>query len=67
MASKRHLRRRSCGKKRPFDSFEQASTFLSNQKGVHGFQIYKCDFCHKWHFGHMKSKNIHAMIEKRGF
>jgi hypothetical protein len=67
MASKRNIRRRSCGKKIRFDSFERTSAFLSEKKGAHGYQIYKCAFCGGWHFGHMKNKNAHAMIEKRGF
>jgi hypothetical protein len=56
MASKRHQRRKQCGRKRRFSSHQLAADAMhalirSGKK--HGYlNIYSCQFCNGWHFGH---------------
>lgn len=56
MASKRRLRRNACGKKRRYDSQDQALAAikaLTRSGGASGYLTpYRCPFCHAFHFGH---------------
>lgn len=66
MASKRHLRNKSCTGKIQFDSTDDAYAFMK-KKGPFGIlHVYKCKFCHKYHIGHMMSKNFREMNKQRG-
>ena len=58
MASKRHIRKRSCESKRKYDNVQDAlKTALrlgkdpaNNGINVH-YNVYKCKFCNKLHIG----------------
>lgn len=57
MASKRHIRRRQCGRKRRYQSPDQATAamhaVIRAKKTRGGFlHVYCCRFCRGYHFGH---------------
>jgi hypothetical protein len=57
MASKRRLRRKQCGTKRRYESHIDANEVMmqiirSGRKRGGWLHVYKCRFCHGWHFGH---------------
>ncbi len=64
MASKRRIRRKSCARKRRFDSHELAAAamrhviFAGKKRG--GFlHVYHCKFCKGYHFGHMMKQGAY--------
>jgi hypothetical protein len=66
MASKRRMRRRQCEGKRRFPDPETArSAALSAWRACNQrFNVYRCDFCGGYHFGHamhgkVRRKNLH--------
>jgi len=55
MASKRRVRRRTCGDKQAFSQQGEAVAFLISYKrrtAEYNIRTYKCPFCHQWHIGH---------------
>ncbi len=68
MASKRHLRRKQCEGKRPFDTVEKAGHEASKRAHITGQFIiaYHCDFCHKYHVGHPPKEVRRALKVQRG-
>lgn len=68
MASKRRLRRVSCGTKRRFDTpelAENAKYKLLRQKGYTRMNVYRCQFCHKYHIGHTPAIVTKAQSERK--
>lgn len=59
MASKRRLRRKTCGNKQAFNTQAEAVAFLISfqRRKDQNAASYKCAFCHKWHIGHYCSAN----------
>lgn len=57
MASKRHVRRKQCGKKQRFTTRDTAKDAMyalirKNKTGGGYLHIYPCCFCGGFHFGH---------------
>ena len=60
MASKRHIRRKQCGKKRRFTTRGECETAMhlaikAGLKRGRSFNCYHCSFCGGFHFGHRRS------------
>ena len=52
MASKRRLRRNKCLNKVQHDTYDNAMIALRKTNGT-GLLIYKCEYCGKYHVGHL--------------
>ena len=67
MASKRHIRRRSCGGKVKHATKTGALIALHKTKkyALGRMHAYKCSFCSGWHVGHTP-KQVAQIIEARG-
>jgi len=54
MASKRHVRRKSCTGKIKYESKEDAviKTIIIKRKTGEKLNAYKCKFCKRYHIGH---------------
>jgi hypothetical protein len=54
MASRRRLRRRSCGEKASYASEDEAREAVRQlgRKGGTWLRQYRCRFCRRWHLGH---------------
>lgn len=63
MASKRHLRRRSCESKVRHN--DQISAIHHSKSLGAGYATYKCQFCNGWHVGRPSNKKIKAMQSRR--
>lgn len=69
MASKRRLRRKACEGKRRYDTPEaaQAAKYrLRRQTMETRMNVYRCQFCNKYHIGHTPY-NVRAEIKLRKF
>jgi hypothetical protein len=64
MSSARGRKRKECTGKIKYDSMNQAVMVLKNLKVNDDLHTYKCQFCGKWHLGHMTYK-IRKIIEQR--
>lgn len=63
MASKRRIRRKQCGRKMRFDSHDLAAAamfklIVSGKKNGGWLHVYKCRFCHGYHFGHAMKQGV---------
>lgn len=69
MASKRHLRRRSCAQRHAYATQQAARDGAKIMTKTYKklLMAYKCNFCDKWHIGHPPAKVRRSMIERRGF
>ncbi len=67
MASKRHLRRKSCEGKRSFPTMEEAGRAAGVSSGVYRtfLTAYRCQFCHRFHIGHPPREVRRALRAKR--
>jgi hypothetical protein len=66
MGSKRRVRRRSCGTKKKYDTMSEAlegMRYAIASGPCERMRVYKCQFCHKYHFGRVKSR-ILKMVEE---
>lgn len=54
MSSKRHIRRKACGRKYRYTSVEAAvdAAFQRTRVTRTKIQAYRCRFCKGWHIGH---------------
>lgn len=54
MASKRRVRRQTCGDKKSYDDQAKAAfvAYIMNQQQPDKVQAYRCKFCHQFHVGH---------------
>lgn len=70
MASKRALRRKSCGRKVRYQTQEAALTGLRSliyDKGWQGKMFaYHCQFCRGFHYGHPPAR-VRQSLKARGF
>lgn len=61
MASKRAIRRKSCGSKKKYSSSEEGRQAIHDLIRTTGptslMQTYKCKFCKKYHIGHAPKFN----------
>jgi hypothetical protein len=64
MASKRHIRRRSCERKVRHNDFEAALAHAKRQRAVHGEVVvpYPCHFCGGWHVGRRAGEHYHGHV-----
>lgn len=68
MASKRHQRRRSCERKKSYETKEHALAAAAGlRRAFFGgtWSAYKCSFCGCWHVGRQSSRDIQAMRARR--
>lgn len=60
MSSKRRLRRKECDGKTRYESYDKARDALyamKRDKDDHSrMSVYKCSFCHKYHYGHTPTR-----------
>ena len=69
MASKRHIRRRSCEWKRSYATENEvwrAGRLLQQAKPGYITHPYRCQFCHLWHHGRATAAKKRSMRAKRG-
>lgn len=53
MASKRRIRRKACGSKKPYpDQTTAVAHLIASGWAKDGVHTYKCPFCRQWHLGH---------------
>ncbi len=67
MASKRHLRRKSCEGKMAFNDFFSAArhaVYRAHQSGDY-LLAYRCRFCRKFHIGHPPRRVLQAIAARR--
>ncbi len=65
MSSKRRIRRKSCEGKRRHKTHEDAMKELRGCSVKTGLRIYKCQFCHHYHVGHMSARARAGMEASR--
>ncbi|TDE17688.1 hypothetical protein [Dyadobacter psychrotolerans] len=59
MASKRRIRKKVCGKKKAYETMQQALATRHHIGLKKELAVYKCPVCQKWHLGHkVKSQPI---------
>lgn len=60
MASKRRIRRKSCGRKQRYENPREAIRAIGSlvrRRGPQGhLQVYRCRFCNAFHFGHAAAR-----------
>jgi hypothetical protein len=68
MASKRRLRRKSCGSKRRFNTYQEAASAMVRMKirtkTRDDLHTYACKFCGGYHFGHT-TQRVRQIIAAR--
>jgi hypothetical protein len=69
MASKRHLRRRSCETKVRHTDFDGALAHAKKQRAVYGEIVkpYSCKHCGGWHVGRQARSRHHGEVAARLF
>jgi hypothetical protein len=69
MASKRHIRRRSCENKVRHADFEGALAHSKRQRAVHGEIVvpYACTLCGGWHVGRRSGARYRGEVAPRLF
>jgi predicted RNA-binding Zn-ribbon protein involved in translation (DUF1610 family) len=69
MASKRHIRRRSCESKVRHADFESAVAHAKRQRAVYGEIVkpYSCPRCGGWHVGRSAHSRHHGEVAARVF
>lgn len=69
MASKRHIRRRSCEAKVRHEDFERALAHAKRQRAVYGEVVrpYRCQHCGGWHVGRQARGRYHGEVAARLF
>ena len=57
------LQQRGCLGKKAFPAQANAEDAIFANHGVRAqeFHAYRCQFCHKWHIGHIKKGNQHGI------
>lgn len=46
-----------CTGKKPFDTYKQAERAKNSNQRTSCAMVYRCDYCHKWHFGRSASSS----------
>lgn len=60
MSSKRRVRRKSCERKKRYETSAEAGNVLKFYTVGSGYHVYKCDFCGGYHIGRMSAKRKEA-------
>ena len=68
MASKRNVRRKTCGNKKRLTKQEALNTAAYLRRHGHGvLDAYRCGLCRWWHVGHRPGKVHRYISERRGY